>query len=119
MRSSLQGHFPEPEKDPVIQIASLVTVHGQGAPVVKNIMTLDTCAPIIGAEVMSFKTEGELLRRWRVRSVFLVSMYPAQVSELYHWRRGHVLQDGRGAAAALAGVFQIHQACLSCLSMRH
>lgn len=61
-----QGHFPEPEKDPVIQIASLVTVHGQTAPVVKNIMTLNTCASIIGAEVMDFETEEELLRRWRV-----------------------------------------------------
>ena len=64
-----QGHFPEPEKDPVIQIASLVTVHGQAGPAVKNIMTLDTCAQIIGAEVMSFKTEGQLLNRWRVRAL--------------------------------------------------
>ncbi len=65
--SLLQGHFPEPDKDPVIQIASLVTVHGQSSPVVKNIMTLNTCASIIGAEVMSFQREGDLLNRWRVR----------------------------------------------------
>lgn len=63
----LQGHFPEPDKDPVIQIASLVTVHGQSSPVVKNIITLNTCASIIGAEVMSFQREGDLLNRWRVR----------------------------------------------------
>jgi len=43
-----------------------VTVHGQAAPAVKNIMTLNTCAPIIGAEVMSFEREGDMLRRWRV-----------------------------------------------------
>ena len=58
----MQGHFPEPEKDPVIQIASMVTVQGESRPVVRNVMTLDTCAPIVGAEVMSFSTETELLR---------------------------------------------------------
>lgn len=45
----LQGHFPEPDKDPVIQIASLVTEFGQKAPTVRNIMTLKSCAPITGA----------------------------------------------------------------------
>ena len=45
----LQGHFPEPDKDPVIQIASLVTEFGQTAPAVRNIMTLKSCAPITGA----------------------------------------------------------------------
>lgn len=44
-----QGHFPEPDKDPVIQIASLVTEFGQKAPTVRNIMTLKSCAPITGA----------------------------------------------------------------------
>jgi len=55
-----------------------VTVHGQAAPAVKNIMTLNTCAPIIGAEVMSFEREGDMLRRWRVRILFymmLLSLY--------------------------------------------
>ena len=47
----MQGHFPEAEKDSVIQIASLVSVHGQTEPAVKNIITLDTCASIVGAEV--------------------------------------------------------------------
>lgn len=62
MRSILQGCFPEPDKDPVIQIASMVTNQGESSPVVRNVMTLDTCAAIIGSEVMSFKTEEELLR---------------------------------------------------------
>ena len=57
-----QGHFPEAEKDPVIQIASLVTEQGQSAPVVRNVMTLGTCAPIVGAEVMSFAREEDLLK---------------------------------------------------------
>ena len=60
-----KGHFPEPEHDPVIQIASLVSVTGQTRPAVRNVLTLDTCAPIAGAEVLSFETEAALLRRWR------------------------------------------------------
>lgn len=60
-----KGHFPEAEHDPVIQIASLVTNFGESSPVVRNIMTLKSCAPIAGAEVMSFENEKELLSRWR------------------------------------------------------
>lgn len=61
----MQGCFPEPDKDPVIQIASMVTNQGETTPVVRNVMTLDTCAAIIGSEVMSFKTEQDLLKVWR------------------------------------------------------
>lgn len=57
-----QGHFPEAEKDPVIQIASLVTEQGQSKPLVRNVMTLDTCAAIVGTEVMSFDKEEDLLK---------------------------------------------------------
>ncbi|CAL8467309.1 g6846 [Coccomyxa elongata] len=60
-----KGHFPEAEKDPVIQIASLVTEQGQSKPLVRNVMTLDSCAAIVGAEVMSFDKEEDLLKRWR------------------------------------------------------
>ncbi len=51
MPVSTQGHFPEADKDSVIQIASLVSVHGQTEPAVKNIITLNTCSSIVGAEV--------------------------------------------------------------------
>lgn len=61
----LQGHFPEAQHDPVIQIASLVTNFGESSPVVRNIMTLGSCSPIPGAEVMSFENEKDLLSRWR------------------------------------------------------
>jgi hypothetical protein len=61
-RSPLQGHFPEAEKDPVIQIASLVTEQGKDTPTVRNVMTLKSCAPIVGAEVMAFDSEAELLK---------------------------------------------------------
>lgn len=59
-----KGHFPEPSQDPVIQIASLVSVMGQDKPAVRNILTLGSCAAIPGAEVMSFSDERDLLKRW-------------------------------------------------------
>jgi DNA polymerase delta subunit 1 len=42
-----------------------VTVHGEPRPAVRNIMTLGSCDPITGAEVMSFSDERALLMRWR------------------------------------------------------
>ncbi len=64
-RPRAQGHFPDAKHDPVIQIASFVTVHGERKPLIKNVMTLGGCAPIVGAEVMSFATERELLLAWK------------------------------------------------------
>ncbi|KAG0577961.1 hypothetical protein KC19_5G194500 [Ceratodon purpureus] len=60
-----KGHFPEPEHDPVIQIANLVTVQGEDRPMVKNVMTLKSCSPIVGADVMPFDTEKEVLLAWK------------------------------------------------------
>ncbi|KAL5714576.1 DNA-directed DNA polymerase [Ranunculus cassubicifolius] len=60
-----KGHFPEPEHDPVIQVANLVTLQGENQPFVRNVMTLNSCAPIVGVDVMSFQTEEEVLRAWR------------------------------------------------------
>lgn len=37
--------------DPVIQIASMVTNQGESSPQVKNVLTLNSCAAIVGAEV--------------------------------------------------------------------
>lgn len=50
---------------PFLRNPSSLQVQGKSTPTVKNILTLDTCAPIAGAEVMSFKDEASLLRRWR------------------------------------------------------
>eukprot|EP00798_Chlamydomonas_sp_ICE-L_P022628 gene22628-29771_t len=47
----IEGHFPDAKMDPVIQIASM----GESSPIVKNVMTLGTCASIVGSEVMSFE----------------------------------------------------------------
>ncbi|KAL9158743.1 hypothetical protein ABFS82_08G088800 [Erythranthe guttata] len=60
-----KGHFPEPSQDPVIQIANLVTLQGEGQPFVQNVMTLKSCSSIVGVDVMSFDTEKEVLLAWR------------------------------------------------------
>ncbi|GMP26428.1 hypothetical protein CsSME_00002866 [Camellia sinensis var. sinensis] len=60
-----KGHFPEPTHDPVIQVANLITLQGQDQPFVRNVMTLNSCSPIVGVDVMSFDTEREVLLAWR------------------------------------------------------
>ena len=60
-----KGCFPDPKLDPVIQIANLVSVHGQPDPIVKNVFVLGSCTPIVGAHVITFETERELLAAWR------------------------------------------------------
>ncbi|XP_042018724.1 DNA polymerase delta catalytic subunit-like [Salvia splendens] len=60
-----KGHFPEPTHDPVIQVANQVTLQGEDEPFVRNVMTLNSCSPIVGVDVMSFDTEKELLLAWR------------------------------------------------------
>lgn len=59
------GIFPEAEKDPVIQIANVITLQGSTEPLVKNIFTLKTCAPIPGTQIISFDDENDLLNAWR------------------------------------------------------
>ncbi|KAJ2865343.1 DNA-directed DNA polymerase delta [Coemansia aciculifera] len=58
------GIFPEAKTDPVIQIANVITLQGQKQPFIRNVFTLDTCAPIPGVHVLSFQDEGEMLLRW-------------------------------------------------------
>lgn len=60
-----KGHFPEPEHDPVIQIANTITLQGQDQPIIRNVFTLNTCLPIVGAQVISSSTEEELLNKWK------------------------------------------------------
>lgn len=54
--------FPEPEMDPVIQIANVVSVQGENGPIVKNVFTVKKCSPIAGAEVRCYKTEVRFAR---------------------------------------------------------
>ncbi|GAA5869759.1 hypothetical protein JCM1840_000584 [Sporobolomyces johnsonii] len=60
-----KGIFPDPSIDPVIQIANMVTRQGEAKPFIRNVFTLNTCAHIVGSDVLEFKKEGELLAQWR------------------------------------------------------
>ncbi|PAV20072.1 delta DNA polymerase [Pyrrhoderma noxium] len=60
-----KGIFPEAEKDPVIQIANMVTRQGETKPFIRNIFTLNTCSHIVGSQVLSFDSEVKLLEAWR------------------------------------------------------
>ncbi|GAA5828493.1 hypothetical protein JCM5353_002695 [Sporobolomyces roseus] len=60
-----KGIFPEPDIDPVIQIANMVTRQGESKPFIRNVFTLNTCAHIVGSEVLEFDKEQELLSKWR------------------------------------------------------
>jgi DNA polymerase delta subunit 1 len=60
-----KGHFPDASFDPVIQIASTVTLQGADVPIIRNVFTLNSCLPIVGAQVISCDTEADLLMQWR------------------------------------------------------
>lgn len=57
-----KGVFPEPEKDPVIQIANMIVTQGEREPFIRNVFTLGQCAPIVGSDVMCYEREEELLQ---------------------------------------------------------
>ncbi|KAK2507403.1 hypothetical protein MC885_019725 [Smutsia gigantea] len=68
-----KGIFPEPERDPVIQICSLGLRWGEPEPFLRLALTLRPCAPILGATVQSYEQEEELLQAW---STFIRTMDP-------------------------------------------
>ncbi|GBG24815.1 DNA polymerase delta catalytic subunit [Hondaea fermentalgiana] len=59
-----RGVFPDPTQDPVIQIASYIKVQGEDHARAKVVLVLDSCLPIVGAQVKSFSDERELLLEW-------------------------------------------------------
>lgn len=83
-----KGIFPEPEKDPVIQIANMVIRQGEKEPFLRVIFTLGTCAPIVGTAVMSYKKEEDLLKAWAdfIRTVDpdILTGYNIQNFDLYY-----------------------------------
>jgi DNA polymerase delta subunit 1 len=78
-----KGIFPEAMVDPVIQIANMVTrqgklsrlilrtvpftvlLIGETAPFIRNVFTLNTCAHIVGSQVLDFHSEEKMLLAWR------------------------------------------------------
>jgi DNA polymerase elongation subunit (family B) len=63
---SEDGSFPQPQRkgDKIIQIGTTFSRFGENDCYYKNIITLNTCAPIDNCEVISCKTERELLLKW-------------------------------------------------------
>ncbi|KAL0993510.1 hypothetical protein UPYG_G00108950 [Umbra pygmaea] len=59
-----KGIFPEADKDPVIQIASMVQRQGEKEPFIRTIFTLQSCASIVGSQVLCFTKESQLLQSW-------------------------------------------------------
>jgi len=60
-----KGCFPDAKHDPVIQIASYITEQGQKKPLLRTVVTLNSCAPIIGSLVREFEDEKGLLMDFR------------------------------------------------------
>ena len=60
-----KGHFPDALFDPVIQIASTVTLQGSNTPIIRNVFTLNTCLPIVGAQVICSQNEEDMLLKWK------------------------------------------------------
>ena len=58
-----KGHFPEPERDRVIQIATTVQQVGAPQPFLRHVLTLNSCSPIPAAQVESFEREEDMLQR--------------------------------------------------------
>lgn len=59
------GVFPPLEGDCIIQIGTTVHCYGETECNYKNILTLGTCDPIDGVDVITCETEEELLMKWR------------------------------------------------------
>jgi DNA polymerase delta subunit 1 len=60
-----KGIFPDANYDPVIQIANIVTLQGSEIPIIRNVFTLNSCLPIVGAQVICSETEDEMLLKWK------------------------------------------------------
>lgn len=73
------GIFPEPERDPVIQICSLGLRWGEPEPFLRLALTLRPCAPILGAKVQSYEREEELLQVPLVPFPLISSEPPTQL----------------------------------------
>uniref|UniRef100_A0A3P9H543 DNA polymerase n=1 Tax=Oryzias latipes TaxID=8090 RepID=A0A3P9H543_ORYLA len=59
-----KGIFPEPDKDPVIQIASMVQRQGETEPFIRTVFTLQSCTSIVGSQILCFTQEKQLLQSW-------------------------------------------------------
>jgi DNA polymerase elongation subunit (family B) len=65
LNKKLSDILPELEGDKIIQIGTTVHIYGSDEIIYKNIITLDTCDEIENVNVISCKTEKELLINWK------------------------------------------------------
>ncbi|XP_040289566.1 DNA polymerase delta catalytic subunit [Bufo bufo] len=94
-----RGVFPEPDKDPVIQIANMVLRQGEKDPFIRNVFTLDTCSSIVGSQVLCFEKEDALLKAWaefvRIIDPDIITGYNIQNFDLpYLINRAQTLKVG-------------------------
>ena len=68
-----KGIFPDPNVDPVIQIANVVTRYGESKPFIRNVFVLDTCSLIVNTQILEFDVEEKMLMAWKE---FLVKVDP-------------------------------------------
>ncbi|KAI2464890.1 DNA polymerase family B-domain-containing protein [Annulohypoxylon bovei var. microspora] len=60
-----KGIFPQADKDPVIQIANVVTRYGESKPFVRNVFCLDRTSPIVATQILDFEKETDMLMAWK------------------------------------------------------
>jgi DNA polymerase elongation subunit (family B) len=65
IKELLNKCLPQLQGDAIIQIGTTVHRYGSDEIVYKNIISLNTCDPIEGVEVVSCRTETELLYAWK------------------------------------------------------
>ena len=61
----LDKYFPPIKGDPIIQIGTCLQRQGEAECYKKHILTLGTCDPIPGVEVVECETESELIMKWK------------------------------------------------------
>lgn len=52
----------------------MVILQGEAEPFLRNIFTLDTCAPIVGCQVLSFPKENSMLEV-HIRNVIYLTLF--------------------------------------------
>uniref|UniRef100_A0A287BKS0 DNA polymerase n=1 Tax=Sus scrofa TaxID=9823 RepID=A0A287BKS0_PIG len=118
-----KGIFPEPERDPVIQICSLGLRWGEPEPFLRLALTLRPCAPILGAKVQSYEREEDLLQAWsnfiRVMDPDVITGYNIQNFDLpYLISRAQTLkskQTGRRDSKVVSMVGRVQMDMLQVL----
>lgn len=82
-----------------------MSVYGQQKPIIQNVFTLKGCLPIVGAQVISSKTEEEMLAKWsaflRVVDPDIITGYNVQNFDIpYLLNRAETLCKKKAGSAA-------------------